>query len=234
MQTLKHSINSSIANSFSKNGFQLFQDVIDTSDRVALEDDYASIVRKYTNDRYETVDEAILALSKSDKSNLYEIYKETSQLISFIKVGISLFERTLGSEGYASLSGNGILIAPPNDGRLAYTWHQEGAFDHKPGTIHFQFPLFRAADLENGTMSALVGSHKLDIQSYQETRCSNDALINRIPKNIDELTNQFEEHHFLMRLNDAYVFNNNLLHRSNLNKSPYPRYSGVIRINRNG
>jgi ectoine hydroxylase-related dioxygenase (phytanoyl-CoA dioxygenase family) len=123
-----------------------------------------------------------------------------------------------------------IAIQSPNDSSYDYKWHQESSFyDWCPDILNIWFPLVRPSKKEDGTMSVIPGSHKnggVNFKSYKNTSGFRQLECD-IPNHLKSLDN---EEYIEIELGDFVIFDANLIHRSEINKSSLPRYSGILRV----
>ena len=228
MVTIKDEIKSF----FKSNGHCILKDAIDRNKLLHLENDIDCLFKKFSVGE-ETVHKISVRLDKENKKLLYKLFNMIKDMSSFLTLSNDCIElsKQLLPSGIISSAGQAVLLGLPQDERLVYDWHQESAYMTYPDTLHFQFPIFRAATLQNGTMSVLSCSQKLGELSYDSFQKTKDSLINLKVRGIDKYVEELEEVPFLMNLGDVGVFHNNLIHRSNHNSSDFVRFSGVIRVN---
>ena len=123
------------------------------------------------------------------------------------------------------------MPGPPKDKRLVYNFHQESSYylDYK-NTIHFHFPIYNNVNLENGAMSALSKTHKINRIKKNNFIKKKKGFLSIIPKNIEKLTNSYEHVVFELKIRDLLIFDGNLIHKSNLNKSNKCRVVCISRL----
>jgi len=124
-----------------------------------------------------------------------------------------------------------ILFCLPDDDRMSWTWHQESTYlPEVSRAINFCFPVMEPASEQNGTMTSLKGSHKLGALPFSEYRPVANGARSLVPENIEQHVQAFEEVRFDAELGDVCMFDWNLIHRSNPNRSPHTRVTSVIRF----
>jgi len=175
-------------------------------------------------------------LATFEKQLFYRIYKFISRsFISLYPVRLEclpIAQQLLG-EGIHIDIGSAVIFALPDDNRLTWGWHQETTYDPEmKDAVHFSFPIFEPATLDNGTMSVLPGSHHLGTLPYDKDQTGDDAATSLVPQGMDKIVNDYEEVPFIASLGDVVVFHNDLIHRSNSNRSLKPRITGLVRIAR--
>jgi ectoine hydroxylase-related dioxygenase (phytanoyl-CoA dioxygenase family) len=217
---------------FEKNGYCILKDAINKNKLLDLESDINSLFKRFSVGE-ENIHELSVRLDKENKKLLYKLFSMIKDMSSFLTVSNDCFElsKQILPPGIISSAGQAVLLGLPDDERLVYDWHQESAYMAYPDTLHFQFPIFRPANLENGTMSVLSCSQKLGELTYDSFQKTKDSLVNLKVRGIDKYSVELEEVPFLMDLGDVGVFHNNLIHRSNHNGSHFVRFSGVVRVN---
>lgn len=174
-------------------------------------------------------------LDAEDKPLLYRIHQAATKLapMAAIRLECLRWVRMILGDGPYITPDECVLFGLPDDHRLVYDWHQEG--NYMPGLKQFcnlWFPVFDPATLENGTMSVLAGSHKLGLLPYTKQRVANNSYTSLIPHGIESIVERHEEVACLCAPGDLVVFHENLIHRSNHNRSGRTRFSGVLRLMR--
>lgn len=181
-----------------------------------------------------SLSEAIVNLNDSNKPLLHELHKQTCNLLSLNRSFQSVLElanNLFGLHDPLHILSSGFLLGIPKDDRLVYDFHQES--NYMKGfqqLVSIHFPIIGKADLNNGTMSVLEKSHKLGNLFYTESRVSDNSYTNYIPRNIEELTGEFEEVHLELNLGDCIFFHGDLIHKSNFNGSNLCRLAGIVRL----
>ena len=120
---------------------------------------------------------------------------------------------------------NRCLIAPPNDDRRTYGWHQE-VFYTVPDSRFIQTwaPLVTDTTAENGTIEVCVGSHAegVAVQSWHDEPDRARQII------VDpSVVAKYEQRVVPMKLGQMMFFDGHLFHRSGRNTSKETRYSLV-------
>lgn len=183
-------------------------------------------------------DEICINLDKKDKKLLYELYKAGSNLAAFKNVSKALSEivKKINGKNVPALEVNiAFLIGLPKDKRLVYEFHQESSYDSIDvkkfdNIINVHYPIFRKSSLANGTMSALVSSHKLGPLPGDIKRAADNALGSVIPQNIEAIVKMHPEVHFELEVGDCLFFHKDLVHRSNFNGTDLCRPIGTSRL----
>jgi hypothetical protein len=113
----------------------------------------------------------------------------------------------------------------------AWTWHQDYGYWYQNGVL---FPLLCSAFIavdratkENGCMQVLRGSHQLGRIDHVLTGQQAGADVDRV----DEIKKRLELVYVEMEPGDTLFFHCNLLHRSDHNRSDYPRWSMICCYN---
>ena len=82
----------------------------------------------------------------------------------------------------------------------------------------------------NGTMSVLSGSHKLGfIKKIKSDQLHKKSVYSYIPSNINVIAKKFSEKFIYMKLGDLVMFDENVIHKSNINSTNKIRFVGIIR-----
>ena len=126
----------------------------------------------------------------------------------------------------------GYAIGIRNSQRTSYNWHQEKTYYSKikKATFHYQFPFFGKCSKSNGTMSVLEGSHTLgEILNYSHHRKFKKGVQSYIPKDIKLIKKYFKEKFINLELGDVCIFHENIVHKSNINKTNKIRFAGIQR-----
>lgn len=222
-----------IREQLAENGYVILPDLVSMAHVEKLRTAIRTIVAAYKKDD-ETVFDTIIRLDAEDKPTLFRIYQFISRTFTCMDAIrsdlIPLVEQLL-PEGIVLDLGSAIIFGIPNDDRLTWQWHQEAPYDPKIGNIlSVNMPVFERAELSNGTISLLKGSHKLGTLPFDKIQESADASTSLIPKNVDSLAQEYEEDYFVADPGDVILFYENLIHRSNQNKTDRPRVTFVGRF----
>jgi ectoine hydroxylase-related dioxygenase (phytanoyl-CoA dioxygenase family) len=94
---------------------------------------------------------------------------------------------------------------------------------------NIHFPIFQNSTIENGTMSILLNSHKEGLLPYEKRRLSDDSYTDLIPIDIISLQEKYLEAYCELELGDCLIFDENLIHKSNYNRTNNCRTVGVWR-----
>jgi ectoine hydroxylase len=113
----------------------------------------------------------------------------------------------------------------------AWTWHQDYGYWYNNGVLA---PLLTSAYIavdratrENGCMQVIKGSHQLGRIDHLATGEQTGADLERV----QEILKRMELVYVEMEPGDALFFHANLLHRSDQNRSPHPRWSMICCYN---
>lgn len=179
-------------------------------------------------------DFGIIYLNQNNKKLLYQLHSAAQRLSGLRRIPDVLAPTVQAISGFESpvfeLSG-GFLLGIPEDSRLVYEFHQESNFMKGFSAIYnFHFPILRNSTTENGTMSALRGSHKLGTLPFKKEKASHDSYTNLVPLEIEKIESSHEEVHFILEVGDCVVFHQDLIHRSNFNSGTLCRLVGTSRL----
>jgi ectoine hydroxylase len=137
-------------------------------------------------------------------------------------------EKLLGGEVYHYHSK--MIMKDPRVGG-AWTWHQDYGYWYQNGVLWPDLvSVFIAVDpstRENGCLQVIRGSHKLGRIDHILTGEQAGADKARV----DEVLKRLPLVHVEMEPGDALFFHPNLLHRSDRNSSPNPRWSMICCYN---
>lgn len=113
----------------------------------------------------------------------------------------------------------------------AWTWHQDYGYWYENGVL---FPDLTSVSIavdkatkENGCLQVIRGSHKMGRVDHILTGDQAGADMERVAQVLERL----ELVHVEMDPGDALFFHANLLHRSDQNRSDYPRWSMICCYN---
>ena len=113
----------------------------------------------------------------------------------------------------------------------AWEWHQDYGYWYSNGCLYpYMASCLIAIDeakKENGCLQVIKGSHLMGRLDHGKTGEQTGADINRV----DEALKHLELVHCEMKPGTALFFHCNLLHRSDANLSPYPRWSLICCYN---
>lgn len=223
-----------IKNAYEKNGYVSIKNGISPEDIKEITNDLGQIFSPFATDPEYPIDSAIIDLDKCDKPKLYELHQIAEKLYSFSKIGsvLSTYINMICGERVPQFNiASGFLLSIPKDQRLVYNYHQESNYMKGFDDIfNIHYPLLRTSVIENGTMSVLAGSHKLETLDYSKERKNTDSYTDLIPLNIDEIKENFEERYNFLEVGDVLIFHKDLIHRSNFNSSNLSRPVGINRL----
>jgi len=231
---VKYASEDDIKDFYEKNGYVSIKNGIPTNDINEVISDLTLIFSPFATDHKHLIDSAIIDLDKRDKPKLYELYLVASKLFSFTKIGssVSKYVNAIYGERVPQFNiGSGFLLGIPKDERLIYNHHQESNYMKGFDDIfNVHYPLLRTSVIENGTMSVLAGTHKLNTLNFEKSRKSNNSYTDLVPVDIDKIKESFEERHNFLEVGDVLLFHKDTIHRSNFNSSNLARPVGINRI----
>ena len=229
------SLDKEFLSTFERDGYVVRRNFLSEAALEPMRQSVRSIFAAYAEDG-EDMFATIERLATDEKPLFYRIYKFIAKtFVSLYPVRLAclpIAQRLLGGNIHIDI-GSAVIFALPDNNRLTWDWHQETTYDpDMPDAIHFNFPIFEPATVENGTMSVLPGSHKLGTLPYDKVQLSDDAATSLVPRGMDKIVNDYEEVRFVAKPGDVAVFHNDLIHRSNSNTTDKPRITGLVRIAR--
>ena len=176
-----------------------------------------------------------LAKCEHDKDwdRMYVAFKDVCKSKSFNKITKKLeaLTKKIFNVSTRPLS-LGYAIGIKDSKRTSYDWHQEKTYYSKikKNTFHYQFPFFGKCSKSNGTMSVLEGSHSIgEISNYSYYRKFKKGVHSFIPKDIKLIKKHFKEKFINIEVGDVCIFHENIIHRSNVNKTNKIRFAGIQR-----
>ena len=141
---------------------------------------------------------------------------------------VNTAEELLGDEVYHYHSK--MILKDPKVGG-AWTWHQDYGYWYQNGLLYPDLvSVFIAVDKatrENGCLQVIRGSHKMGRIDHVLTGDQAGADMERVNACLERM----ELVHCEMDPGDTIFFHSNLLHRSDQNKSPNPRWSLICCYN---
>ncbi|HAA77833.1 TPA: phytanoyl-CoA dioxygenase family protein [Candidatus Latescibacteria bacterium] len=162
-----------------------------------------------------------LSLWNHPGNGIYGMYARCNRIVDSM-------EKLLGGEVYHYHSK--MILKDPEVGG-AWTWHQDYGYWYENGVL---FPLLSSvmiavdpATRENGCLQVLKGSHLMGRVNHELAGEQAGADLERV----DEATKVLELVHVKMEPGDALFFHCNILHRSDRNASPNPRWSLICCYN---
>lgn len=209
---------------FNKDGFILIKslfdnDEIDLLKKTAVED---RELDKHSFGRADGEGGTVrLSLWNHPGDNIYGMIARSHRVVDTV-------EKLLGDEVYHYHSK--MILKDPKIGG-AWAWHQDYGYWYQNGVL---FPdlvsVFIAVDKatkENGCLQVIKGSHLMGRVDHVLTGDQAGADQERV----DEALKRLELVYCEMEPGDAIFFHSNLLHRSDQNKSPNPRWSLICCYN---
>ncbi|KIC41609.1 hypothetical protein RA27_10270 [Ruegeria sp. ANG-R] len=220
---------------FERDGYVVLRNFLSEPALDAMRQSLKSIFEVYAEED-EQIFDTVERLATKEKELFYRIYKFIAKsFLSLYPVRLEclpVVEKLLGGKVHIDI-GSAVIFAPPENTRLTWGWHQETTYDpDMPEALHFSFPIFEPARVENGSMSVLLGSHKLGTLPYDKIKLADDAATSLVPRNMEQWCQDYEEVPFVADPGDIAVFHNDLIHRSNTNLSGRSRITGLVRIAR--
>lgn len=164
---------------------------------------------------------------------MYVAFKEVCKSKSFYNISkkLEIFSKNFFNVKTKPVTAS-YAIGIKNSKRTSYNWHQEKTYYSKikKDTFHYQFPFFEKCSKSNGTMSVLEGSHTIGrILDYTCSRKFKKGVPSYIPKDIKLMKKHFKEKYLNMDLGDICIFHENIVHKTNVNKTNKIRFAGIIR-----
>jgi ectoine hydroxylase len=162
-----------------------------------------------------------LSLWNHPGNGIYGMFARCSRIVDSM-------EKILDGEVYHYHSK--MILKDPQVGG-AWTWHQDYGYWYQNGVLH---PLMSSVSIavdpatrENGCLQVLKGSHLMGRVDHRLTGDQAGADMERV----DEALKVMELVHVEMDPGDALFFHCNILHRSDRNASPHPRWSLICCYN---
>jgi ectoine hydroxylase-related dioxygenase (phytanoyl-CoA dioxygenase family) len=235
----KISIDQDIGHFYNEQGYVVLKDLIP---REILERLGADLNQFFTKEAppdnpcsSDSIDAIITKLDQMDSSKLHQIQVAASRLASFHLLASKIYEcipLITGQAEVVFLNAVGFLLGIPDNQRLSYDWHQDGTYhmDGKASVIHVWCPIFMPTNIENGAMSLLQKSHKEPLLKYEKIKISAGGYTSNKPSNIFEKKSQYTELCCSLDLGDCLFFGDNLIHKSNINKTDQCRIVAVLKF----
>lgn len=211
-------------NDFKRDGFILLKSLFDKEEidllkKTAVED---RELDKHSFGRADGEGGTIrLSLWNHPGNNIYGMIARSHRIVDKV-------EKLLGDEVYHYHSK--MILKDPEIGG-AWAWHQDYGYWYQNGVL---FPdlvsVFIAVDKatkENGCLQVIKGSHHMGRVDHVLTGDQAGADQERV----DEALKRLELVYCEMDPGDTIFFHSNLLHRSDQNKSPNPRWSLICCYN---
>ncbi|HUZ46557.1 MAG TPA: phytanoyl-CoA dioxygenase family protein [Terriglobia bacterium] len=205
---------------FQKDGYVLVRSLFDAGEmellRKAREIDDAMKENVHTVDDREG-GRVKLALWNEAGNDIYGLFSRGHRIVDSV-------ERVLGSEVYHWHSK--MIQKEPYVGG-AWTWHQDYGYWYYDGCL---FPdmasvmvAVDAANKENGCLQVLKGSHRMG--RIDHNLGTNGEQTGANLEQVEAAKKVMELVHCEMGVGDTLFFHCNLLHRSDQNRSPHPRWA---------
>jgi len=221
---MKKDISQNQLSEFKKNGFILIKSLFDKEEidllkKTAVED---RELDKHSFGRADGEGGTVrLSLWNHPGNNIYGMIARSHRIVDKV-------ERLLDDEVYHYHSK--MILKDPEIGG-AWAWHQDYGYWYQNGVL---FPdlvsVFIAVDKatkENGCLQVIKGSHHMGRVDHILTGDQAGADQERV----DEALKRLELVYCEMDPGDAIFFHSNLLHRSDQNRSPNPRWSLICCYN---
>jgi ectoine hydroxylase-related dioxygenase (phytanoyl-CoA dioxygenase family) len=221
---MKEDISQDQINDFNKDGYILIKSLFDKEEidllkKTALED---RELDKHSFGRADGEGGTVrLSLWNHPGNNIYGMIARSHRIVDKV-------EQLLGDEVYHYHSK--MILKDPEIGG-AWAWHQDYGYWYQNGVL---FPdlvsVFIAVDKatrENGCLQVIKGSHHMGRVDHVLTGDQAGADQERV----DEALKRLELVYCEMDPGDTIFFHSNLLHRSDQNKSPNPRWSLICCYN---
>ncbi|MEC7695954.1 MAG: phytanoyl-CoA dioxygenase family protein [Planctomycetota bacterium] len=162
-----------------------------------------------------------LSVWNHPEENLYGIFSRCDRV-----VGVA--EQLLEDEPYHYHSK--IILKDSLSGG-AWEWHQDYGYWYHNGLLAPRltscFIAIDAATPENGCLQVIPQSHRLGRVDHQKT--GQQAAVD--PERMQAILDRYPVEEMLMQAGDVLFFHPNLLHRSNANRSPQPRWAMICCYN---
>lgn len=221
---------------FESEGVAFFPKALPTDLVRDVEQELMSFFQAHGHPR-ESIHDIVIRMNCENPHYLYLVYQALSKSFALAKLRSACQEyidTCLRPEGLLVDLAPGLLMCVPNDDRIIYDWHQEIVYHRElEDTVHLWLPILNDATLENGTMSALKGSHKLGALPFsKKEKVVPNSTTNLVPHNIDMIKLECPEMFFEATPGDLAVLHSYVVHRSNRNTSPQVRFIASFRVSR--
>lgn len=219
---------------YKDHGFVILKNVINENLIKQLIDElnfcFSSKLKNFKN-----LNQAVLYLDKNDKDLLYHIIQTSSKLSVFNEITLKIkrnLKKVLEVDSPIFELDSSYLIGLPSSNRITYDFHQESNYwkDFKYDVITVHYPISKKLTKKNGSMSVLIGSHKLKTLNFKKPNIKAQHTTSLVPLKIDEYRKKFKEYTFVLKRGDCAFFHKDLIHRSNLNLTDKIRIAGITRI----
>lgn len=227
-------MNKKVKYKYFNDGYVIIKNFLSYSDLKACRDQmiksYKKILNKDINNQ--NIDEILKSHEeKKDWDKMYSAFNHARNSKAFKKISKKLM--ILGKEIFdiklKSIT-TGYAIGIKSSNRTSYLWHQEKSYYSNLNTIHYHFPFMRPLNKKCGTMSFLKKSHVMGhIKNLYNKQKHSKSVYSFVPKDIKEIKKNFSEKFLNIQMGDVCVFHENIIHRSNANKSNKIRFAGIVR-----
>lgn len=188
---------------------------------------------------YSKIDKQIIELNKTDRSALHKLQIIASKLSSFHSLVWEIHKYLVQinqSKNHLFFKSLGFVLGVPESQRLAYDWHQDGTYHGKnngESVTHVWFPIFYPTTIRNGTMSFLDKSHKLGLLDYENIKLETNGYTTHKVVGIESIVEKHEELYCELEPGDCVFFDDNIIHKSNINHTDLCRIVGVMKFSSN-
>jgi ectoine hydroxylase-related dioxygenase (phytanoyl-CoA dioxygenase family) len=221
--------------SFFKQGYVVIHKFLSKSD---LEDCHNQLIKSYNkilnkNINQKNIDQILILHEKNkDWDKMYKAFKEVSNSNAFKKISqkLMILGKKILNIKLKNLN-TAYAIGMKSNNRTSYFWHQEKSYYSNVISIHFHFPFFRPLNKKNGTMSFLEKSHSMGkIRNLYNKQKHSKSVYSFVPKEIKEIKKNFKEKFLTLPMGDVCLFHENIIHRTNVNKTNQIRFAGIVRF----
>lgn len=229
-------MNKELKYKYHSKGFVIIKDVLRKKDLEECKKQILNSYKKIFNKEldYKNIHKFLTECENNKEwDKMYVAFKDVCKSKSFFNISKKL--GALSKKFFntrTKLITTAYAIGIKNSKRTSYDWHQEKTYYSKikKKTFHYQFPFFEKCYKSNGTMSVLEGSHALgEILNYSYNRKFKKGVYSYIPKDIKLIKKYFKEKFLNMDLGDVCIFHENIIHKSNINKTNKIRFAGIVR-----
>ena len=212
------------------NGFYFDKNFISQKDISKLENDILTLTECKNSIDFSNL---CVRLDKEDKNKLFELNKFINRhhIVTSLQNNLinSFNNHQISFEGNFPLYlGGGFLFGLPKDDRLTYNWHQESNYmPNFDNLFNAWLPLFFENSENNGTMTIIDKSHLYGRLSY--TRIDKPGGFCDLVTNVDMFDLNKDLYICNAKPGEAYIFDQNTVHRSNYNSGDLTRFSITVR-----
>lgn len=219
---------------YDKDGFYIFKNILNKKKlndyyQKLLVNNYSKALNKKLN--INNLDKEIIKSEKNkDFDKLFKANKNFSKSLQVRKLRKEISEILKKKLEIRKIEPkfSTLILGYKIADRLAYGWHQESSYN-KGKTINVQLPLIRGCSKQNGTMSILKGSNKEKLIKDFKVKKAKKSVTSNIPKRINTFLKKYSQIFINMKISDFVAFDDNVLHKSNFNKTNTVRYALVFR-----